>query len=337
MKTTKLFSATILAFLLLAGCGPKPEENRPDPVPTPTPPQEEMQTVTDNGGLYSLEVPKNWKIVKNEGAKGVQLSYIEAQTSDWKSHEDNNIDGPCTPQYYDAGADLTVHVTEGEDEPHHLITPMSTKNMTVDGAAAIYHVFKEPCTTLGQILDAHFNYNGNNYSFRLSYNPANYPQAETVFGKILSSVKLTKQSSKLTIQAVKNASYVIEGVKATLKDGSYTAPGLNGENIEIVEDTGIVFGDLDGDGDEDAALVLVMHTQDTTGFFYHLVAVANDNGKPKQVASYGIGDRNAVQTLSIINGKISISHLEHAPDDAACCPSLKSKYVFSLQGNKLVK
>lgn len=156
--------------------------------------------ITDKGNLYSVEIPKDWKIIRNEGAKGVQLSNISGESPDWKSRSDVDAEGPCVPHYYESGVFFQFHVENEEDTAGHYgegggpdTGVISKKNISVDGVNGVYHVFTEDCgTSEGQLVDAHFNYKGNSYLFRFSYNPAKYPQAETAFMNILNSIKFTK-------------------------------------------------------------------------------------------------------------------------------------------------
>ena len=173
----------------------------PTKVPVSPAPTSAVNTtkITDKANLYSVEIPKDWKITRNEGAKGGQLSDITGESPDWKYRVDNSAEGPCTPSYYESGVSFQFHVNNQEDAAAHYgegggpdTGVISKKNISIGGVNGVYHVFKEPCTSEGQLVDAHVNYNGNGYLFRFAYNPSKYPQAETAFMNILNSIKFTK-------------------------------------------------------------------------------------------------------------------------------------------------
>lgn len=155
--------------------------------------------ITDKGNLYSVEIPKDWKILMSEGAKGMQLSDMTGESIDWKQYVDENAEGPFSPIYYQSGVSFQFHVNSEEEAPGHYgegggpdTGIITTKNIVIGGANGVYHVFKEPSTYEGQLVDAHVNYKGNAYLFRFAYNPASFPQAESLFMTILSSIKFTK-------------------------------------------------------------------------------------------------------------------------------------------------
>jgi len=154
--------------------------------------------IVDKASLYSVNIPADWEITSNEGAMGVQLSRILAQSADWSSYSDETYEGPFSPQYYQSGGALQLHVTQGESEPAHYgegggpeTGVIAKKAVTIDGVEGVYHVFKEPSTFEGQLIDVHINYKGNNYLLRLAYNPANF-NGEEFFDNLLNSVRFLK-------------------------------------------------------------------------------------------------------------------------------------------------
>jgi hypothetical protein len=121
------------------------------------------------------------------------------------------------------------------------------------------------------------------------------------------------------IKTLKNASYPFPSDTGTefvqLTSGSFNQIGWlqAGRNTEIKiiglwnkPQYAIAFGDLNGDGAEDAAVILTMHTQDTTGRFRTLFAALNDAGILVPTVDVGIGDRDAIHDIRIANGKIEV-------------------------------
>jgi len=146
----------------------------------------------------------------------------------------------------------------------------------------------------------------------------------------------------LTLEALKNAEYQSEwpadGV-AKLTDGEYEeeiVPGAASKLIIVFYRDMYAFGDLDGDGVEDAAVVLAT-SGGGSGTFISLEAVINDKGTPNHVATAFLGDRVEVKSVAIESGKITVDMVTHGPDDPMCCPTIEATQKYRLQGDKLVQ
>ncbi|MDQ3802260.1 MAG: hypothetical protein M3416_00155 [Acidobacteriota bacterium] len=166
---------------------------------TPSSQKPKALIFTDKAGLYSVALPKQWEVTADEGTKGVQLSFMTAESLDYRERRDETADGPFTPIYYEAGAKLRIHVTKGEQELTNYgerggpdTGVILAKHITVDGVGGLYHAFKEPSTQEGQLLNVHLNYQGNNYILTLMYNSLTRPEGEKIFSDILNSFKFSK-------------------------------------------------------------------------------------------------------------------------------------------------
>lgn len=96
-----------------------------------------------------------------------------------------------------------------------------------------------------------------------------------------------------------------------------------------------LFGDLNGDGADDAAVILVADPGGS-GTFYYLSAVLNQNGDPKPAGSQFLGDRVFFRDLSIDDGHILIELDIVRPDDPMCCPTDHKRQTYAVIGEELV-
>ncbi|TAH49734.1 MAG: META domain-containing protein [Chloroflexota bacterium] len=137
--------------------------------------------------------------------------------------------------------------------------------------------------------------------------------------------------------ALYNATYSSElmpGGKATLKDGTYTAPadpsGAPGAQMTLTKQ--IAYGDLNG---TPSAAVVTGSTGGGSGFFYIISVMQAQDGKPVEVATTGTGDRSPVLALVIENNQVLVDYLTQGPDQPMCCGTLRVVDTYALEGNKL--
>ncbi len=146
----------------------------------------------------------------------------------------------------------------------------------------------------------------------------------------------------LSLEALKNATYPSEWEESgtiTLTDGRYEGEpfvegGASRPIVTLVEP--VAFGDLDGDGVEDAAVVLAANAGGS-GTFISLEAVRNEGGEPVHVATYSLGDRARIESLAIEGGQIVLEMITHGPDDPLCCPTQRARNVYALEGDALIE
>jgi hypothetical protein len=148
-------------------------------------------------------------------------------------------------------------------------------------------------------------------------------------------------NQELTIDELKRGEYRSEWSakgKIKLSDGIYKekiAPDSATELVVRLTDK-MAFGDLNGDGAEDAAVILVSDPGGS-GTFYELAAAINSNGKIKHSASIFLGDRVKVEKVDLSSGKILVKMVIHKRTDPMCCPSLKVEQEYALRGEELVR
>ncbi|MDE2994639.1 MAG: META domain-containing protein [Chloroflexota bacterium] len=149
----------------------------------------------------------------------------------------------------------------------------------------------------------------------------------------------TLEGVPLTLQQLKNAEYQSEfptGGKARLTDGTFFEPYEPGSasGVRLTLSEHVAFGDLNDDGDADAAVVLIADPGGS-GTFRHVAAVINEGGEPRHVASAFLGDRVKVESLAIQDGEIVVQLIGHGPEDPLCCPTQQVRRAFQLVGSML--
>jgi hypothetical protein len=134
----------------------------------------------------------------------------------------------------------------------------------------------------------------------------------------------------LTAAMLQNMEYTLPASQKTVKltDGKYEA-GSGADYLSVGMAEPIGFGDLNGDGLADAAVVLGENTGGS-GVFESLVVVLNQAGAPKQGPSVQIGDRVQVKTISIQAGQITLDEIVPGPQDPMCCPTQPVTETFRL-------
>ncbi len=110
--------------------------------------------------------------------------------------------------------------------------------------------------------------------------------------------------------------------------------GAGASQVIRVDLQRVVLGDLNGDGAQDAVVILAVN-RGGSGTFVHMIVVANQNGAPRQRAVEMLGDRTPVRALAISNGQLKVDFLSHGPKDALCCPSQLTTRTYRLEGGTL--
>jgi heat shock protein HslJ len=146
-------------------------------------------------------------------------------------------------------------------------------------------------------------------------------------------------TGRLTLEVLKNATYVgIYEQPVTLKDGLYEGEPFVADSpmrptVTLV-DRLIAYGDLNGDGVEDAAVIL-MENSGGSGVFNYVAPVLNVGGMPVNPAVQALGDRVQIKRMDIEDGQIVTEIVTQGPDDPFCCPTLLLLQTFRLQDNRL--
>jgi hypothetical protein len=140
----------------------------------------------------------------------------------------------------------------------------------------------------------------------------------------------------LTADILRNGTYLLPESKetVTLADGKYDRAASNEDILHAAIVEPIAFGDLDGDGVEDAA-VLISENMGGTGFFVSLLVMLNQGGAPVQSAAYFLEDRPQINNLTITGGRIAVDAVIHGPADPMCCPNFPAVETFRYRNGSL--
>lgn len=144
----------------------------------------------------------------------------------------------------------------------------------------------------------------------------------------------------LDLAALGQATYTgIYDEPITLDDGYYEGEpfvegGASRPTVTLLTEP-VVFGDLNGDGQPDAAVALLSETGGSGAFIY--LAVAASDGATVNTTTTPLGDRVQISGLVVEDGAIQVTLLTHGPEDPACCPSQEVVRTFRLQDGQLVE
>jgi heat shock protein HslJ len=143
-----------------------------------------------------------------------------------------------------------------------------------------------------------------------------------------------RQARTFTHQELANATYQSElsaSGSVTLTNGEYRDPSNAG--AALILSNYAAFGDITGDGQEDAVVVLIA-TGGGSGTFYYLTVVQHQ-GDALVDARTLIGDRVRLNALQIAGDQIALDMLKAGPDDPQCCPSVQTVQRFRWAGTQL--
>jgi heat shock protein HslJ len=147
-----------------------------------------------------------------------------------------------------------------------------------------------------------------------------------------------------SLAELKNMSYsgfVGDTSAVTLVDGKYAGePYVAGaaarRTVTFARDFRLT-GDLDGDGQEEAVVLLAENTGGSGTFDYLAVVARHQDGKPVNFATAPLGDRVQVRDARIEGGRLVVDVLRAGPQDAMCCPGELATVAWRLAGGKLVE
>lgn len=173
-----------------------------------------------------------------------------------------------------------------------------------------------------------------------SVNAANSTEVSKTSGDSAIANKLSENKNEVSNSAPQTSATPdkIEGQKVI--DKYIAGVAKVSDASEYKEARKILYGDIDGDGDDDA---IVQFTIEGMGggnnYGFSLAAFKNDDGKLTAITDEVVGGKmnREVELKRIEKGVIYLDTKEYAENDGACCPSIEGKTSFVLEGKKLVE
>lgn len=111
------------------------------------------------------------------------------------------------------------------------------------------------------------------------------------------------------------------------------------ENVEqrfevtLIDQEGLLaFGDIDGDGTEDAAVLLAVGSGES-GQFIYLVPVLDVVGEARPLEAVFLGDRIQINQLAINSNQIILALTTQGPNDPQSNPTLEVSRTYELQSD----
>ncbi|MBP2677894.1 MAG: hypothetical protein H6Q82_959 [Deltaproteobacteria bacterium] len=124
-----------------------------------------------------------------------------------------------------------------------------------------------------------------------------------------------------------------------LRDGVYEGEpfvpgGASRPRVELT-DMPPVLHDLDGDGIDDAA-VLLAESSGGSGAFTYLAVVSCRDGRAVNIGTIGLGDRVMIRSMAGQEGGIVVEFVEAGPGEPLCCPTRNVRNRYRLRDGKLL-
>jgi len=139
-------------------------------------------------------------------------------------------------------------------------------------------------------------------------------------------------------EALSNGNYSLDGSTVIkLENGIFEKGTIKNFDYMRIDFEGFSLGDINGDGEEDAAVIL-SENGGGSGFFYSLITlISNKDNFLQEGTPVSLGDRILLNSINIKKGIIIIDMITHGPQDASCCPTVRVIAKYQLIGDKLTR
>jgi heat shock protein HslJ len=142
----------------------------------------------------------------------------------------------------------------------------------------------------------------------------------------ITAAPAAEELARTTYHGVYDEPVTLEG--GYWEGAPYTADAVSRPEVGLIRDFRLT-GDVNGDGSEEAVVLLIM-SSGGSGTYNYLAVVGRNGETPVNLGTAGIGDRVQVRSASIADGRIELDVIQQGPGDAACCPSQKARRTWAL-------
>ena len=179
------------------------------------------------------------------------------------------------------------------------------------------------------------------FAFEIMVKKNSYICIATLVACVLFSSMIRADDTVASISELENATYSgLEDGPVSLLDGRwegepYVEGGASRPTAGLL-DSVYYTGDIDGDGAQEAVVVL-WTSGGGTGEYTYVMVMARENGEIRNIGSALIGDRVTIKNGKIADKKIILDVLQAGENDPMCCPSMLATRTWSLQNGQLVE
>jgi len=118
--------------------------------------------------------------------------------------------------------------------------------------------------------------------------------------------------------------------------GEATAGGASAPNAGLAGNL-FLSGDMDGDGRDEAVVLLYTSGGGSGTFDYVALLARNDAGQVVNTGTVPLGDRVRIREARLEAGTVTLNVIQAGPDDAACCPGQKVERQFALRDGEFIE
>lgn len=138
-----------------------------------------------------------------------------------------------------------------------------------------------------------------------------------------------KPKASIKLDPLRKVTYKCDGLTVNFKEDEFHKKFKDYDLY--VEFADGAYGDINGDGKEDAVVFLQSSTGGS-GTYVTMAVVMNQNGKYKNTDCIDIGDCEDVNTIQIKPNKVTLDMLLHLSDEPHCCPDSPLTFTFNISG-----
>jgi heat shock protein HslJ len=151
----------------------------------------------------------------------------------------------------------------------------------------------------------------------------------------------TGRTGPPTLEEAANARYLgTDYSPFTLRSGRWrgeaVAGGASAPNAGLAGDL-FLPGDMDGDGQDEAVVLLYTSGGGSGTFDYVALLARNDAGQVVNIGTAPLGDRVRIRDARLQAGTVTLNVVQAGPEDAACCPGQKFERQFALRDGQFAE